>query len=64
MSKRLKSFVVMADLKLTCGITINAENLEEAVKLARVLKEEDFVDIKDEYMDGGIEITGVWASHE
>ncbi len=60
MNKKLQAFTVMAELKITCGITIHAEGLEDAAQKAKELKETDFVDIKDEYMDGDIRVTGVW----
>jgi hypothetical protein len=60
MSKKAQAFTVMAELKLVCGITIKAESLEDAVQQSRDLKESDFVDFKDEFIDGDMKVTGVY----
>ncbi len=56
---RLKSYTVYAKVTVECGINIKAESLEDAVEKANELKETDFVEIFDNYMDGNLKITGV-----
>ena len=60
MSKNCKTYVVQADLKLTVGIEVKAKTLEEALVEARTLKETDFVDILGDYIDGSMEVTGIY----
>ena len=58
--KKLTSFNVMAELKTTSSITIEAESLLDAVEKAKLLKDEDFITVEGEYMDGELRITGVY----
>jgi len=58
--KKLTSFNVMAELKVTSSIIIEAESLLDAVEKAKLLKDEDFVTVEGEYMDGELRITGVY----
>jgi hypothetical protein len=55
---KLKSFSIWAKLNLDVLINIKAESLEDAVEKSKELKELDFVDIKGEFNDGNIKITG------
>ena len=61
--KKLEDYIIQARCNLLVSITIPANNLEEAVTKSKEYKEEDFVTIADEYLDGEFEITGVYKSN-
>jgi hypothetical protein len=64
MAKTLGVYQVYARLNLEVSVKIKAETLEEALKEARTMKEEDFVNILGEYLDGRMKVIGVnqeWA---
>ena len=56
---KLKTFTVYADLKLTVGTEIKAEDLVSAAEQAKKLTTDDFVTIEGEYLDGSLRATGV-----
>lgn len=58
--KKLKSFNIMAEIKTTASIIIEAESLIDAVEKMKLLKDEDFVTLEGEYIDGEFRITGVY----
>ena len=60
MSKRLKSFTVMAKVHIDCGISIRAESLEDALDKSKNLGETDFVTVLGDFNDGKLSITGVF----
>ena len=61
MSKeRLTTYNIMADLKLTVSMMLEARSLEEAIIATKTLKERDFIDILGEFIDGELKITGVF----
>lgn len=62
MVKTLKTFHVMAKLRLDCGVDIKAESIEDAVAKARLMKETDFVEVLGEYTDGETKIFGVFEN--
>lgn len=62
MAKNLKTFNVMAKLKLECGIDIKAASLEDAVEQARKLKATDFVEVIGDFNDSSIEVFGVFEN--
>jgi hypothetical protein len=47
---------------VSIGIEIQATSLEEAVQKSASLKENDFITIEGDYLDGSLEITGVYKS--
>lgn len=59
MAKKLKNFTVWADVKINCGTDIKAESLEDAIAQARTLKEEDFVEVFENFNDGSVTVTGI-----
>jgi len=61
MNKKInKSFNVMADIKLSVVINIDAANLEDALTKARTLTPEDFVEVNGDLTDVERTITGVF----
>jgi len=56
----MKTFQVSAKLNLFVTNEVKAETLEEALEQARKLKEQDFVTINGEFLDGSMEITGIY----
>mgnify|MGYP001559823117 CR=1 FL=1 len=60
MSKKLTTFNVMAKLTLDVSIAIDAESLLDALYRTTELKEQDFVTIDGEYLDGEMKIIGVY----
>ena len=60
--KALKEDSIQADLKVWAGISIKAESLEDALQQSRNFKVTDFINIKDEYLDGSFEINGIFAT--
>ena len=61
MAKPLQDFIITANLKLQVDITIKAESLEDAVQKSQTLNVSDFVNIKGEYNDGNLKITGAYS---
>lgn len=61
MSKKNKTFMVYAKVRVDTGLPITAESMEDALEKARQLKIDSFVDIHGEHNDSEVEITGVWA---
>lgn len=59
MAKKLKSFHVQARMIIVAGITIEAENFEEAVAESKTLDVLDFVKIKDELSQCSIVISSI-----
>jgi hypothetical protein len=57
-----KKYLAMAKISVDVTTEIEASNLTEAAQKAVSLKEDDFITIDGEYLDGGIEITGVYES--
>jgi len=64
MAKKVKSFMVTTKLNIDCSINIKAESLEDAVQQTLGLRENDFVDIYGDYMDGDMRVTGVLENDE
>jgi hypothetical protein len=62
MSVKNKSYQVVAKLELYVSAEIFAVGLEEAVQKAITLKEDNFVEILGDYLDGVCEVTGVYQS--
>jgi hypothetical protein len=57
-----KKYLAMARISVDVTTEIEASNLTEAAQKAVSLKEDDFITIDGEYLDGCIEITGVYES--
>jgi len=64
MAKKVKSFIVAARLNIECDTEIKAESLEDAIAQARKLSECDFVTIHGDYMDGDMDVTGVFEGQK
>ena len=62
MANQLKSFTVMAKVTIDCDISIRAESLEDAVFESAKLKEKDFVEIRGNFNDGNLKITGCYEN--
>jgi hypothetical protein len=62
MASKTKGYQVLAKLEVSIGIEIQATSLEEAVQKSASLKENDFITIEGDYLDGSLEITGVYKS--
>ena len=58
---RQKDYTVQAKLDLVVSINISARSLEEALEKSKQLKVQDFVDILGDYIDGEMEITGMYS---
>jgi len=56
----MKTFNVSAKLDLFVTAEVKAETLEEALEQARKMKEQDFITINGEFLDGSMEITGIY----
>ncbi len=56
-------FDITAKLVLEVSININAENLADAVEQSKSLHESDFIKFRGEYIDGKINIVGVYKEH-
>ena len=56
----MKTFQVSAKLDLFVSTEIQAKSLEEALEKARKFKEQEFVTILGDYLDGNMEITGIY----
>lgn len=54
------TYSITGTLNLQVSVEIQANSITEAVEKAKALKEENFVDILGEYVDGGVEITGIY----
>lgn len=59
MAKKVYTYGVWAKTSHLTNIEIKADSLEDAVAKAKELKEEDFVEVHGEYVDGSFEIRGV-----
>ncbi len=60
--KKTKRYIVYSKLIINAGVEVTARGLEEAVAKAREMNEEDFIDFKGEYIDGSMDITGVYET--
>jgi hypothetical protein len=60
MSKKLKTYNIMAKLILDVDITIKADSLEDAISRSKELKEYDFVEFNGNFLDGSMTITGAF----
>jgi hypothetical protein len=56
----MKTFQVSAKLKLFVTTEVQAKSLEEALEKSRTFKEQEFVTILGDYLDGSMEITGIY----
>lgn len=63
MSVKKKRFNVMARLTLEVSVPITADNFTDAIEQSKTLKEQDFVKILGEFMDGAMEIIGIEKDH-
>lgn len=59
---KLKSYQAQAKIEVWVSTEIQASNLIEAAQKASALKEEDFITVDGEYLDGRIQITGAFES--
>ena len=57
---RLKAYHVQAKIDMLVNTTIKADSLEAAVREARSLGVEDFVEIPGDHIDSELQITGVY----
>ena len=58
--KKLDDFIICADMTVVSNITIKAKSLEDALEQSKSLGVLDFIEFKDEYVDGSIKITGIF----
>lgn len=58
----LKSFSITAKINIESDITISALDLEDALKKSKELDIEDFIEFKGEWIDGDIEINGIFKN--
>jgi hypothetical protein len=59
MTAKLKVFNVTGRLSLIVQIDIKADSFEDALAQSTELKEQDFITINGDFMDGKISIVGV-----
>ena len=57
---KMTTYYIQAKLELIVSIETQAKNLDEALTKTKSLKEQDFVTIDGEYVDGNMRITGVY----
>jgi hypothetical protein len=57
---KLKQFTVSAKLDLLVSVEVTARSLDEALEKSKSLKVQDFVDVDGDYLDGEMEITGIY----
>jgi len=62
MAEKNKEYQVQALVKAIVSVSVNAKNVEEALQKSKELKEEDFVEILGEHLDGDFRITGIYES--
>jgi hypothetical protein len=62
MATKRKRFTVWAKSEIFNNVEILAENLEDALAQSKEMKEEDFVTVLGDYMDGSVTVTGVMES--
>lgn len=53
-------YTVQAKLDLFVSIEVRAQSLADALEQSKTLKETDFVEIGGEFIDGSMEVTGVY----
>ena len=56
----MKTYTIQAKLDLLVGITIKANSLEDALEQSKKLIETDFVTISEDFIDGSLEVTGIY----
>ena len=61
-NKKTKSYLVQAVLHLMVATEVRAKDLDEALEIAKTMKESDFVDIHGDYVDGNMSVTGVYEA--
>ncbi len=54
------TYSITGTLNLQIAIETQAASLDDAVNQAKELKEADFVDMQGDYIDGSMEITGIF----
>ena len=59
--KKQKTFTVHFDLKLVTTLDLRADSLEEAIAKAREYGVKDLVEFESDYIDGEVEVTGVFG---
>ncbi|HKZ41351.1 MAG TPA: hypothetical protein VJ044_10345 [Candidatus Hodarchaeales archaeon] len=59
--KKQKTFTVQFDLKLVTTLDLRADSLEEAIAKAREYGVKDLVEFESDYIDGEVEVTGVFG---
>ena len=59
--KKQKTFTVQFDLKLVTTLDLRADSLEEAITKAREYSVKDLVEFDSDYIDGEVEVTGVFG---
>ena len=61
MADKLRSYQVMSVVNITTTKTIRAKSLDEAIELAKKLKETDFINASEDWLDStDFRITGVY----
>jgi hypothetical protein len=61
-ANKKKSYQVQSVLHLMVATEIYASSLEEALEMSKTMKEDSFVNIVGEYMDGNHAITGIYET--
>lgn len=52
MAKKIKTFYVTAEMKITANIEVKAENFSDAIEVAKSLRETNFIDFKGDFIEG------------
>lgn len=58
---KLKTYHIQADIKTLVSIEIKAENMRDAIAQSEALQVQDFITIDGEYIDGELDITGIYS---
>jgi hypothetical protein len=62
MTEKNKEYQVQAVVKTSVSVPVWAKTLEEAIEKSKGLKDDDFVEVIGEHIDGDFRITGVYES--
>jgi len=56
----MKTYYIMAKVTANVHLAIKAKSLEDALEQSEILKDDDFINVKGEWVDGEHEIIGVF----
>lgn len=62
MASKQKSYQAQAKIRVLASVTVTAKDLDEALSKAKELRDEDFVEVLGEHLDGEFELSGVYIT--